>query len=374
MYRDKTMKQYGIAVLPGDGVGIEVIAQTLRVLQTAQDVVTGFSLNLESYDVGVGQYLKTNKAITEEVYNECKAADAILMGAMGQTKPGELVVDASGTEVSGHVMFKLRFGLDLFAGVRPIKLFPGVPSALTGHEAIDFVVLRENCEGLFASYGGGISCRDLVATDTQVFTRQGVEKISKFGFELALSRNGRIRDGKKLVSCAHKGNMFRSFAFMRDVFLEVAKDYEGRVAGEDMFVDALSLLLVQHPEDFDVIYFENMHGDILSDMAAAFVGGMGMAPSGDIGLEHAMFQPAHGTAPTIAGKNVVNPAATILSGKMMLDWLGRRHDDEVLLRAAALIENAVTDVFRAGIRTPDINGSATTSFFTDAVIGQMKKN
>jgi 3-isopropylmalate dehydrogenase len=204
------MKQYSIAVLPGDGVGIEVIAQTLRVLETAQSIVTGFSLNLESYDVGIGQYLKTNKAITEEVYNECKAADAILMGAMGQTSPGELVVDAGGTEVSGHVMFKLRFGLDLFAGVRPIKLFPGVPSALARHEAIDFVVLRENCEGLFASYGGGISCRDLVATDTQVFTRQGVEKISKFGFELALSRNGRVRDGKKLVSCAHKGNVFRS--------------------------------------------------------------------------------------------------------------------------------------------------------------------
>jgi 3-isopropylmalate dehydrogenase len=271
-------------------------------------------------------------------------------------------------------MFGLRFGLDLFAGVRPIKLFPGVPSALAGHEAIDFVVLRENCEGLFASYGGGISCRNLVATDTQVFTRQGVEKISKFGFELALSRNGRVRDGKKLVSCAHKGNVFRSFAFMRDVFLNVAKGYEGRVAGQDMFVDALSLLLVQHPEDFDVIYFENMHGDIMSDMAAAFVGGMGMAPSGDIGLEHAMFQPAHGTAPTIAGKNIVNPTAAILSGKMMLDWLGRRHDDESLLRAAVLIETAVTNVFRAGIRTPDINGTATTSSFTDAVIEQMKKN
>lgn len=367
------MKQYSIAVLPGDGVGVEVIDQTLRVLETAQNVVSGFSLNIESYDVGAGQYLKTGKAITEEVYNQCKAADAILMGAMGQTKPGELIVDASGTEVSGHVMFKLRFGLDLFAGVRPIKLFPGVPSALAEHDAIDFVVLRENCEGLFASYGGGISCRNLVATDTQVFTRQGVEKISRFGFELALSRNGRVRDGKKLVSCAHKGNVFRSFAFMRDIFLDVAKDYEGRVTGEDKFVDALSLLLVQHPEDFDVIYFENMHGDILSDMAAAFVGGMGMAPSGDIGLEHAMFQPAHGTAPTIAGKNIVNPTATILSGKMMLDWLGRRHGDEALLRAAALIDNAVTDVFRAGIRTSDIDGTATTSSFTDAVIGQMKK-
>ncbi len=366
------MKQYHIAVLPGDGVGPEIMSQALRVLTASQECVTGFTLNPQAYDVGVAQYLKSKKALSDSVYNDCRQADAILMGAMGQVRPGEFVVDESGTEVSGHVMFKLRFGLDLFAGVRPIKLYPGVPSALAGHEAIDFVVLRENCEGLFASYGGGIRCRDTVATDTQVFTRPGVEKVAEFAFRLALTRNGRLKDGDKRVTCAHKANVFRSFAFMRDVFMEVAQGYADRVTGEALIVDALSLLLVQHPEEFDVILFENMHGDIMSDMAAAFVGGMGMAPSGDIGLEYAMFQPAHGTAPTLAGRNIVNPTATILSAGMMLEWLGRKHDDPAALEAAGRIEAAVTEVFKAGIRTPDINGTATTSAFTDAVIDRMR--
>ena len=138
-------------------------------------------------------------------------------------------------------------------------------------------------------------------------------------------------------------------------------------------IDALALKLVQHPEDFDVIMFENMHGDIMSDMAAAFVGGMGMAPSGDIGWEHAMFQPAHGTAPTIAGKGIVNPTAAILSGKMMLEWLGKRHSDAALLRAAALIDQAVTNTFAAGVRTTDIAGNASTAQFTNEVVRQMRE-
>ncbi len=367
------MKQYAIAVLPGDGVGIEVTEQTVRVLKAVQEVVSGFSLDLQHYDVGVGQYLKTKRVISDEVYQDCVKADAIFLGAIGQVKPGELVVDENGTEVTGHLMFKIRFGLDLYAGVRPIKLYPGVESRLAGCKAIDLVVLRENCEGLFASYGGGICCRDTVATDTQVFTRQGAEKISTFAFELALSRKGRVSDGRKLVTCAHKGNVFRSFAFLLKVFRETAQRYEGRVVGEDMMVDALSLLMVQRPEDFDVIMFENMHGDIMSDMAAAFVGGMGMAPSGDIGPEHAMFQPAHGTAPLIAGKNIVNPTAGILSGKMMLEWLGRRHDDGALLRAAEAVEDAVAATIKSGVKTSDIKGNASTSAFGDAVVAELKR-
>ncbi len=367
------MNKYAIAGLPGDGTGPEVYGQALRTLSAAQEQVGGFALDVQTYDAGVGQYQKTGCAITEEVYRDCEAADAIFMGAIGQPRDEALTLDKNGTEVSGQVMFKLRFGLDLFAGVRPIKLYPGVPSALAGHDAIDFVVLRESCEGLFASYNGGIICRDYVATDTQVITRMGAEKISDYAFQLAQSRNGRLRDGKKLVTCADKGNVFRSFAFLRRVFAEVAQKYAGGVAAENLMIDALALKLVQHPEDFDVIMFENMHGDIMSDMAAAFVGGMGMAPSGDIGWEHAMFQPAHGTAPTIAGKGIVNPTAAILSGKMMLEWLGKRHSDAALLRAAALIDQAVTNTFAAGVRTTDIAGNASTAQFTNEVVRQMRE-
>ena len=366
------MSRYSIVLLPGDGVGPEVTKEAARVLQEAQRIVSGFDLDMQSHDVGSNQYLKTGAAFSEDVYKECERADAILMGAMGQPAPGQSVLDEHGTEVTGHVMFKVRFGLDLFAGVRPLKLYPGVPSALAGHKNIDFVILREQCEGLFASYGGGTVVRDLLATDTQVITRAGMEKVAHFAFKLAMSRQGRVKDGKKLVTCADKSNVFRSFAFMRKVFNEVAAEYAGKVASENAIVDAMALWLVQQPEDYDVILLENMHGDIFSDMAAAFVGGMGMAPSGDIGLEHAMFQPSHGTAPTIIGKNVANPTASILSGRMMLDWLGDRHNDDALKRAAAIIEQAVYNTFAKGVRTPDINGNASTVTFTDEVIAQMR--
>lgn len=365
------MKDYKIALLPGDGVGPEVTQETVRVLKAAEERVTGFLLDMESYNVGCAQFEKTGTAISEDVYRACEQADAIFMGAMGQNSPDRMTLDVNGTEVSGHVMFKLRFGLDLFAGVRPIKLYPGVPSALAGHDTIDFVVLRESCEGLFASYGGGIYCRDYVATDTQVITRMGTEKVSEAAFRLAMSRSGRVRDGRRMVTLADKGNVFRSMAFMRKVFAEVAHKYKDRVESQNLMIDALALLLVQHPEDFDIILFENMHGDIMSDMAAAFVGGMGMAPSGDIGLEHGMFQPAHGTAPTIAGRNMVNPTAAILSGKMMLDWLGDRSDDVSVKKGAEIIEQAVYHTFLKGIRTRDVGGMASTREFTDEVINQI---
>ncbi len=368
------MAKYNIAVLPGDGIGPEVVGETLRVLKEVQTIVTGFELDLQCYDVGCTQYLKSGSAMSDAVYNDCAAAHAILMGAMGQPAPGKFVLDENGTEVTGHVMFRIRFGLSLFAGVRPIKLYPGVPSALAGHEKIDFVVLREQCEGLFASYGGGSVLYDELATDTQVITRKGVERVTEFGFRLAQSRNGRVKDGKKLLTLADKSNVFRSFAFMRKVFNEVARKWEGKVDSETTIVDAMSLWLVQSPENYDVILFENMHGDIISDMTAAFVGGMGMAPSGDIGWDHAMFQPSHGTAPTIIGTGAANPTATILSGRMMLDWLSGQHQDPALKKAAELIEKAVYNTFVKGIRTPDVAGTASTTQFTDEVIAQMRSS
>lgn len=369
------MKKYGIALLPGDGVGPEVVAQAKRVLLTVQDVVGGFDLDFQEYYVGNQRFLELGEVLPESTYEDCKAADAILMGAIGLPRGGmQQVTDQNGTEVTGHLMFKIRFGLGLYAGVRPIKSYPHCKSALCGTDRkIDFVILRESVEGLFSSYGGGGVVRDLCAYDTQIVTREGTEKAARYCFEMALERNGRVSDGKRLVTCTHKGNVFRSFAFMKKVFYEVAEQYKGRVDADDRMIDALTLLMTQHPEQFDIILSENSHGDIISDLAASYIGGMGMAPSGDIGDDHAMFQPSHGTAPTIAGMNIVNPTATILSGKMMLEWLGKRYNDPTLMVGGKLIDQAVYNTFDAGIMTRDVGGTCNTSDFGDAVISEVKK-
>lgn len=369
------MKTYKIALLPGDGVGPEVIREAERVLRAVEDVTKGFSLDIQEYYVGNQRYLELGEVLPEETFQDCRAADAILMGAVGIPKAGmETVTDKSGTEVTGHLMFKIRFDLGLYAGVRPIKSYPNCKSALAGHNRkIDFVVFRESVEGLFASYGGGGVVRDVCAFDTQIITRVGTELAAKYCFEMALKRSGRVLDGKKLVTCAHKGNVFRSFAFMKKVFGEVAEQYEGRVAADYAMIDALTLWMTQQPEQFDVILAENAHGDIISDLGASYVGGMGMAPSGDIGEEHAMFQPAHGTAPTIAGQNIVNPTGTILSGKMMLEWLADRAGDEALRKGAKLIDDAVYNTFASGCLTVDVGGTAKTSEFGDEVVSQIKK-
>ncbi len=361
--------KFNIANLAGDGVGPEVLKEGVKVLRAAQKAVGGFELEFEDYAVGASCYLKTGSALSESVFQQCKAADAIYMGAIGI--PG--VVDAHGTEVTGHVMFKLRFDLELFAGVRPIKLYPGVKPGLTGKNAIDFVVLRENCEGLFASYGGGTYTYDEVATDTMVITRKGSERLFDYAFELARKRNGRVRDGKKMVTCSAKWNVFRSFAFFKKIFDEIADKYEGEIHRDYAIIDALTLWMVQQPENFDVIVTENMFGDIISDMAAGFIGGMGMAPSGDIGARHAMFQPSHGTAPDIAGKGIANPTAAILSGRMMLDWLGERNNCAPAKAAASLIEEAVSATIGQGIRTCDIGGTASTESFANAVVESLEK-
>ena len=369
------MSRYNIALLPGDGVGPEVVREAKKVLDAVIKAHGGFDFDYQEYYVGNQRYLELGEVLPESTFQDCKAADAILMGAIGLPKAGmKPVTDKKGTEVTGHLMFKLRFDLDLFAGVRPLKSYPNVPSALSGKDRkIDLVILRESTEGLFSSYGGGGVVNDVCAYDTQIITRKGTERVSRYGFELSKSRNGRPYDGKKLVTCTHKGNVFRSFAYMTRIFNEVAKEYEGEVASETTMIDALTLLMTQCPEKYDVVVAENMHGDIISDLAASYVGGMGMAPSGDIGYDHGLFQPSHGTAPTIAGKGIVNPTATILSGKMMLEWLGRKHNDQALLEGAEMIDDAVYNVFSKNIRTSDVGGSASTSEFGDAIVSEILK-
>ena len=347
---------FQISVLPGDGIGIDVTAEAVKVLRALKG---DFQLDLREYPCGADCYRRTGTDLPESTLQACRAADAVLLGAMGHPD----IRKPDGTELTPQVT--LRVLLDLYAGVRPCKLYPGLRSPLAGVKPgdIDLVILREQSEGLFASQQGGIVLRDEAATDTLVMTRRGVERVCEFGFRLAESR-GRERP---LVTCVDKANIFKSFAFFRKVFDEVAARYP-QIGHDHAYIDAQALYLVQRPQRFDVLIAENLLGDILSDLAAGLVGGMGMAPSADIGDRHGVFQPAHGTAPDIAGKGIANPIAAILSAGMMLDWLGRRHADTGLTDAAARIERAVSDVLGEGKAIPiDQGGSATTTEIGDAI-------
>ena len=287
----------------------------------------------------------------------CRGADAVLLGAMGHPD----IRKPDGTELTPQVT--LRVLLDLYAGVRPCRLYAGAKSPLknVSPDSLDLVILREQTEGLFASQNGGIVLHDQLATDTLVMTRPGVRRICEFAFRLAQDRPRLRSDAVRKVTCVDKANIFKSYAFFRRIFDEVAQGYP-HIAKQHAYIDAQALYLVQRPQQFDVLVTENMFGDILSDLAAGLIGGMGMAPSGDIGDRHAVFQPAHGTAPDIAGKGIANPIAAILSAGLMLDWLGRRHQHAGMIEAGQRIERAVAHVLDEGKSLPvDQGGSATTT-------------
>ena len=358
-----TRATYRVAALPGDGIGPEVLAAALTVLRAAGET-GGPKLDFAEYEAGAGLYRRTGEALPAAVLDECLAADAVFLAAIGL--PDVRVPD--GTEIQPVMMVGLRRALGLHSAVRPIKLYPGIRSPLRDVGAgIDFVILRENLEGLFASVGGGAVVGDAVATDTIVVTRDGTARACETAFRLAAARNGRPLDGKQLVTCVDKANVFRSFAFFRRVFGDVAARHPG-IAADATYVDAASLYLVQNPQAFDVIVTENQFGDILSDLGAGLVGGLGLAPSAELGDRHALFQPSHGTAPQLAGKNVANPLACILSGAMLLDWLGQTRRDPAAAAAGRRVEAAVAKVLAEGtVRTPDLGGTAGTREVGEAV-------
>ena len=276
---------------------------------------------------------------------------------------------ADGTEIAPQL--DLRVELELFAGVRPARAIPGIPLPLADPraKAIDLVVVRESTEGLFASRGRGVVIDDREARDTMVITRAGSERVHDFALQLAQRRKRRGRPGR--VTCVDKANVFRSMAFFRRIFDERAMRFPD-VRSDHHYIDATALDLVRKPWEFDVIVTENMFGDILSDQTAALVGGMGMAPSGDIGHDHGLFQPCHGSAPDIAGSGKANPVATVLSAAMMLDWLGDRHRNEALSAAAARLERAVDNVFGSGrVRPYEFGGRDGTQAIATAIAQEL---
>jgi 3-isopropylmalate dehydrogenase len=274
-----------------------------------------------------------------------------------------------GTEVGNDLHLRLRFRLDLYANVRPIRLYQGVDSPLKHFKPgqIDYVIVRENTEGLYASRGGGIVLRDEVATDTIVVTRKGIERVARFSFELARQRRGAPRDGKRRVTVCDKANILRTYAFFRSVCDDVAAGY-GDVEIDYAYADAITVHMLKRPDFYDVIVAENMFGDIISDLGAATIGGMGLSPSAELGDAHGLFQGAHGSAPDIAGQNAASPLATILSGALMLRWLGDKHGDAALSESAQRVERAVEQVLAQGDHVPrDLGGSASCTDITQAV-------
>ena len=351
---------FHIAVLPGDGIGPEVMAPTLAILRRIQATTPSLAFSFTIAPAGFSHYKETGKSMPESTVKLADEADAILLGACGLPS----VRYPDNTEIMPQV--ELRFIFDLYAGVRPARLIPGAPSPIVDAQqhGIDFVLIRESTEGLFASMGKGVVTHD-DARETLLITRKTSQRLFDFSLRLAERRKTRGRPG--LCTCVDKANVFKAYAFFRDIFDERAKNFPS-VKTDHIYVDACAAMMVRKPWDFDVMVMENMFGDILSDLAAGLIGGLGIAPSADIGDRHAVFQPCHGTAPDIMGQGKANPTAMILSAAMMLDWLAEKHDHAPAAEAALRIERAVDEAYASGIRPMEYGGNDGTSAVAGAVL------
>lgn len=308
------MRSYDIAVIPGDGTGPEVIAQGIKVLNAAS-AKFGFKLNFTHYDLGGERYLRTGETLPESVIEELKGFKAIYLGAIGnpEVKPGIL---------EKGILLALRFRLDQYINLRPVKLYPGVDCPLKDKkpEDIDFVVVRENTEGLYAGAGGTLKkgTPDEVAIQESINTRKGVERCLRYAYEFTRKRNKM----NKLTLCGKTNVLTFAFDLWERAFRELAPSYP-EVKTDYAHVDAITMWFVKNPEWFDVIVTDNMFGDIITDLGAMIQGGMGIAAGGNINPEGvSMFEPIGGSAPKYRGKNVINPLAAICAGGMMLEHLG----------------------------------------------------
>ncbi|MFK8110848.1 MAG: isocitrate/isopropylmalate dehydrogenase family protein [Rubripirellula sp.] len=348
---DRTFK---IVVLGGDGIGPEVCDQAVRLLREIEPHLSGVQFQFDEHSVGVGEYKRNGDALPDSAFEACLKSDAILLGAMGLPN----VRYPNGKEIAPQL--DLRERLDLYGGVRPIYLYHASDTPLKnfGEGEIDFVLVRESTEGLFYGRDAVLDPNANECRDVMRITRGCAERVCRLAFEVARKRNR-----SKRVTLIDKANVLSSMVFFRKIFDEIAKEFPDCKA-DHCYVDASALFLVRDPNRFDVLVTENMFGDILSDLAAGLVGGMGMAPSGDIGESAAVFQPSHGSAPDIAGKGIANPIAMIVSAAMMLEWL----DHPETQRAGRALNEAVATVLRdPSKRTPDIKGTMKTTEITDEI-------
>ena len=362
------MAPYRIVVLPGDGVGPEIIAEGLKVIRATMKAVS-LEAQFTELEIGAARYRRTGTAFGREDIEKVRKADAVYFGAVGL--PDVRLPD--GREVqSGYVY---RQDLDLYANIRPVKLYKGVESPLkkAQEKGIDYVIFRENTEGLYTFGKGGFRIGKEAAVNPLIISRKGTERIVRAAFQMARRRKGAPDDGVKRVTCVDKSNVVEAYAFFEEVFHDVAKEFPD-IQSEHYYTDAMTVLMVQKPWHFDVVVTENMFGDILSDLGAGTIGSLGLAPSAEVGDEHGLFQSIHGSAPDIAGKGIVNPVAAILSGAMMFDWLGMKHNDPKASEVGRRIEKAVEAVLAKGaVKTPDLGGKNTTRQMTEAIVMEIEK-
>jgi tartrate dehydrogenase/decarboxylase/D-malate dehydrogenase len=352
-------KNYHIAVIPGDGIGQEVIPEGLKALQAVSQVTDDFRLHFESFPWGSEYYLQYGRMMPVEGLKTLEGFDAIYFGAVGW--PG--VPDAISLR---GLRLAICQGFDQYVNLRPVVLLPGVTGPLKNKKQgdIDFIVVRENSEGEYSGAGGRVhqGLAEEVALQTTVFTRAGVERILRFAFELA-----RSRPKKRLVS-ASKTNAQPHIFGLWDELAEMLSEEYSDVSMERVLVDALAARFVLAPESLDVVVASNLFADILTDLSGAICGSLGMAPSANLNPERrfpSMFEPIHGSAPDIFGKGIANPIAMIWSGALMLNFLGEA-------QSGALILKAINGVTSAGSLTPDLGGSARTSEVGDAVVKKLR--
>jgi 3-isopropylmalate dehydrogenase len=360
-----------IAVIPGDGIGPEVIAQAVRVLELYRQS-RGLPIELWPLDLGADRYLRDRTTYPPEVHARIAGeASAVLLGALGDPR-------VPGLEHARDILFGLRFGLDLYANIRPVRALSDALVPLKGRSArdVDMVVFRENTEGIYVGMGGQFKrgTRDEVAINEDVNTRKGVERLVRAGFEYARAH------GKKRVHMADKSNaMKHAHELWYRVFFEVAAEYPG-IEAKHVYIDALCLYLVQDPTPFEVIVTCNLFGDIVTDLGAAFQGGLGMAASANVhppvlrccdsthaGTRVAMFEPVHGSAPPLAGKDVANPLASILTVGMMLSHLGWPEEEQ---RLEQLVARALSEK----VCTPDVGGTKGTRAVGDWIVAELARS
>ena len=323
-----------ICVLPGDGIGPEVIASAVRVLQSVTD-----ELEFKYAHIGLGEFERTGYPITDETLQQMKGADSCLFGA---------VTSSTYKEYQSPVL-RFRKELDLFANIRPIRSLLPLP----GKPYTDLIIVRENTEGMYTQ--DEAVDLDGVTTFRRV-SRHACERIVRFAFDRSRSWK------KRRICCVHKANVLRkSDGLFLEIFREISKDFHGDIETSEQLVDSAAMNLVTDPSRFEVIVTLNLYGDILSDVAAGMVGGLGFAPSGNIGTAHSVFEPCHGSAPDISGKGIANPTAAILASAMMLRHLG-------MVREGDSVEKAVQNAYSSGNLTRDLGGAKNSEAFTDSVI------
>ncbi len=367
-----------IAVIPGDGIGKEVVEEAVKVLNAVSETFN-IEFKFDYFPFGAEYYLKTGKTLEEDDLKELSKYDAILFGAVGdpRVEPGIL---------EQGILLKLRFYFDLYVNLRPVKALPNVYIPISGksYKDINFYVVRENTEDFYVGIGDRTKennkrrlevLRELyklkfdvelekegseeIAYQIGVISREGAKRVIEYSFKLA--------EYKKLrkVTSVDKANVLTYvYSLWREVFEEVARRYKN-IEHEHVFVDAMAMFMVTKPEAFDVVVTPNMFGDILTDLGAAIQGGIGLAPSGNIGDKIAMFEPVHGSAPDIKGKGIANPIATILSSALMLDYLKERE-------AAEAVERAVEETLASGIKTPDLGGKYKTQDVGNAIAERIR--